>query len=478
MIFFEFSKVVIPNFIRPRAYFLRKNLIGFLVMLVMLVISNYAFAIEPSEIHVALPITDSRGVFCLIVFFSSYLFVIFEEKTQLRKSKPVMLGAGIIWIVIAYAAPEYGVDHEQLRLAIFHGLDEYASLMLFLLSAMTYISVLDSTKVFAAMRVWLVNKGLSYRELFWTTGIITFFLSPIADNLTTALVMGSVVLAIGVDKPKFVGIAMVSLVCAANAGGVFSPFGDITTLMMWQSGRVEFIQFFSLFFPAMMTYLVPSLVMSFFVPDGTPTLLKERTSMERGAKRTIFLGILTITMSVLFEQFLGLPPFMGMMVGMAILMFLTYYLRRSRTANEPSYDVFEAVRTAEWDTLFFFFGVMFSVGGLTFIGYMGIASEYMYGNWGATLSNVMLGMASSVIDNIPVMFAVLSMQPQMDVEQWLLITLTCGVGGSLLSIGSAAGIALMGASNRQYTFLVHLRWTPVIFIGYIAGIATHLLING
>jgi Na+/H+ antiporter NhaD/arsenite permease-like protein len=474
----ELLKPLTHKLFGPIAGLLKSNLVGFLAMLVMIIVPGHALAAESSLVSVGLPVADLKGLFCLIVFFASYLFVIFEEKTQLRKSKPVMLGAGIIWIVIAFIAPEYGVDHEQLRSAIFHGLDEYASLMLFLLSAMTYISVLDSTKVFAAMRIWLVNKRLSYKKLFWTTGIITFFLSPIADNLTTALVMGSVVLTIGENKPKFVGIAMVSLVCAANAGGVFSPFGDITTLMVWQSGRVEFIQFFSLFVPALMTYLVPSVVMSFFIPEGKPAPLEERTSMERGAKRTIFLGILTITMAVSFEQFLGLPPFMGMMIGMSLLMFLTYYLRRSRADNELNYDIFEAIRTAEWDTLFFFFGVMFSVGGLTFIGYMGLASEYMYGNWGATSSNIVLGAVSSVIDNIPVMFAVLSMQPQMDVEQWLLITLTCGVGGSLLSIGSAAGIALMGTSNRQYTFLVHLRWTPVIFIGYIAGIATHLIING
>jgi Na+/H+ antiporter NhaD/arsenite permease-like protein len=435
-------------------------------------------AAEPRETLLGQPTSDPPAIFCLFVFFLSYLFVITEEKTQLRKSKPVMLGAGIIWIVIAYVAPEYGVDREQLRLAIFHDLDEYASLLLFLLSAMTYISVLDKTNVFAALRTWLVNKRLNYRQLFWVTGLITFFLSPIADNLTTALVMGSVVLAIGADKPNFVGVAMVSIVCAANAGGVFSPFGDITTLMVWQSGRVEFSEFFLLFMPALVTYLVPTTIMSVFVPAGAPHPMDEHTSMARGARRTIFLGILTIAMAVGFEQLLGLPPFMGMMVGMSLLMFHTYYLRRSRVTGEPSYDVFEAIRSAEWDTLLFFFGVMFSVGALTFIGYMGLASEYMYGTWGATKTNVVLGAASAVIDNIPVMFAVLSMQPQMGVNQWLLITLTCGVGGSLLSIGSAAGVALMGSSKGQYTFLGHLRWMPVIALGYATGIATHLYLNG
>lgn len=446
--------------------------------IMLVTISFSAFAIEPRAHVLAELATDPKGIFCLVVFLLSYVLVISEEKTQLRKSKPVMLGAGIIWLVIAYAAPQYGVNKEQLHKAINHGLDEYSSLLLFLLCAMTYISVLNKTNVFASMRSWLVSLGLSYRQLFWVTGLITFFLSPIADNLTTALVMGSVVLAIGVNKPTFVSVTMVNIVCGTNAGGAFSPFGDITTLMVWQSGQVEFSQFFSLFIPALVTYLIPCLIMSFFVPSGVPMPMKEHTAMARGGKRTIFLGLLSITMAITFEQFLGLPPFMGMMMGMSLLMFLTYHLRRTRVDGEPKYDIFEDVRSAEWDTLLFFFGVMFSVGALTFIGYMSLASDYMYGTWGATQTNVALGAISAVIDNIPVMFSVLSMQPQMDVNQWLLITLTCGVGGSLLSVGSAAGVALMGSAKGQYTFMSHLRWTPVIAVGYAAGIYTHLILNG
>lgn len=446
-------------------------------LLCMLIFPSYVFAIEPRKLLLGQPTADMRAIFCLLVFFVSYLFVMTEEKTQLRKSKPVMLGAGIMWITIAYVAPEYGVDREQLRQAVFHDLDEYASLLLFLLAAMTYISMLEELNVFARLRAWLVSQGLSYRKLFWLTGLITFFLSPIADNMTTALAMGSVVFAIGIGKPKFVGMAMTSIVCAANAGGAFSPFGDITTLMVWQSGKVEFSGFFALFVPAMVTYLVPALAMSFFVPRGAPVAMAEQAAMARGAKRTIFLGLLSIAMAVTFEQFLGLPPFMGMMVGMSLLMCLTYFLRRSRVDGEPNYDVFEAVRSAEWDTLLFFFGVMFSVGALAFIGYLQLASGYLYGSWGATITNVVLGLVSAIIDNIPVMFSVLSMLPEMDEHQWLLITLTCGVGGSLLSIGSAAGVALMGAAKGQYTFIGHLAWTPVIALGYAAGVGAHFLLN-
>jgi Na+/H+ antiporter NhaD/arsenite permease-like protein len=421
--------------------------------------------------------TDPRAIFCVVIFILSYLLVMTEEKTLLRKSKPVMLGAGIIWATIGLAAPEYGIDHEQLRHAIFHDLDEYGSLALFLMAAMVYIAALEDFNVFAALRSWLVGMGLSFRQLFWVTGIIAFFLSAVADNLTTALVMGAVVMAVGADSPRFVAIAMINIVCAANAGGAFSPFGDITTLMMWQSGRVEFVEFFALFIPSVATYAVPAVIMNFAVPSDRPPGLQERVTTRRGAKRGILLGLTTIVMAVSFEQFLGIPPFMGMMTGMSLLMFLTYYLRRTRREGEPDYNIFEHVRAVEWDTLLFFFGVMFSVGGLAFIGYLGLASSAMYGTWGPTAANITMGVASAVVDNIPVMFSVLSMQPDMPHFQWLLVTLTCGVGGSLLAIGSAAGVALMGTSQGRYTFSSHLRWTPVIALGYAAGIGTHFLVN-
>jgi Na+/H+ antiporter NhaD/arsenite permease-like protein len=435
-------------------------------------------ASEKRDLLVRPGLKDPRAFFCLIVFILSYVLVIFEEKTHLRKSKPVMLGAGIIWVTIGVAAPEYNVDHEQLKHAVFHDLTEYSSLFLFLFAAMTYISAMEGTNVFAALRSWLVRKGLNYRQLFWVTGIISFFMSAIADNLTTALVMGAVVMAVGAANPGFIAVAMVNIVCAANAGGAFSPFGDITTLMVWQSGQVAFFDFFALFLPSVATYIVPAVIMSFFIPKDNPSASEERVKMIRGAKRVIGLGILTISMAVSFEQFLGLPPFMGMMTGLSLLMFHAYFLRKTRTEDEPIYEIFNAIKHVEWDTLLFFFGVMFSVGGLAFIGYLEIASATMYGEWGATTANVVLGAVSSIIDNIPVMFSVLSMQPEMDHFQWLLITLTCGVGGSLLSIGSAAGVALMGTSKGKYTFATHLKWAPVIALGYAAGIGMHFLVNG
>ncbi len=451
----------------------------FLIPLLLIILPTDVWAstnaAEHPIIHVGL---NTAGLFCIAVFVLSYIAVLLEEKTHLRKSKPVMLGASIIWITIAIIAPSYDVDHDMLRAAIFTGLGEYASLLLFLLAAMTFINAMQERRVFDSLRSKLVQSGFSLQQLFWITGVLAFFLSPIADNLTTALVMGAVVISVGANNPRFVAIACINVVCAANAGGAFSPFGDITTLMVWQAGHVEFFEFFALFLPSVVCFLIPATIMSFFISKEKPLAIKEAVTMKPGAKFIIFLGLATITMAVGFEQILGLPPFIGMMTGLSLLMITAWFVRHNGRKEDSEFDILEQVAASEWDTLLFFFGVIFSVGGLSFIGYMELVSSTMYDGWGPSITNITLGIASALIDNIPVMFAVLSMDPELGKFQWLLITLTTGVGGSLLSIGSAAGVALMGVARGQYTFFSHLKWTPVIALGYAAAIATHFLING
>jgi len=431
------------------------------------------------------------GYAALAIFAIAYIFVMAEEFTHLRKSKPVILAAGIIWAMIAYVYASNGMNH-QAEAAVRHNLLEYAELMLFLLVAMTYINAMDERKVFDALRSWLVAKGFSFRQLFWMTGILAFFISPVADNLTTALLMCAVVLAVGGPNIKFVSIACINIVVAANAGGAFSPFGDITTLMVWQKGIVDFSTFFTLFVPSVVNFLVPAAIMHFAIPNENPTAEDEKEVMKRGAKRIIALFLITITIAVSFHNFLHMPPVIGMLTGLSFLQFFGYYLKKthgknsnatgieqseSRIGDIQPFDVFQKVARAEWDTLLFFYGVVLCVGGLGFIGYLSMASDVMYNQWGATSANVAVGVLSAIVDNIPVMFAVLTMNPDMSTGQWLLVTLTAGVGGSLLSVGSAAGVALMGMAQGKYTFFAHLKWMPAIALGYAASIFVHLWIN-
>ncbi len=428
------------------------------------------------------------GFAAIAVFVLAYALVIAEEFTHLRKSVSVILGAGIIWAIIAQQYVSGGMDHAAEE-AVKDFLVEFAELFLFLLAAMTYVNSMSERGVFEALRSWLVRHRFTYRQLFWITGIISFFLSPVIDNLTTALVMGAVVLAVGQNNVRFISIACVNIVVAANAGGAFSPFGDITTLMVWQKGIVGFSTFFALFIPSVVNYLIPAVVMSFAVGKEQPSVTDEKVVMKRGAKRIIFLFVCTIVTAVSFHNFLHLPPFLGMMTGLAYLKLFGHYLNRTHVPTKAdtaqygqvgdvqAFDSFREVARAEWDTLLFFFGVIMCVGGLGFIGYLNMMSSYLYIEMGPTFANTMVGILSAIIDNIPVMVALLQMNPTMDITQWLLVTLTAGVGGSMLSIGSAAGVALMGQARGQYTFFAHMKWTPVIALGYAASIWVHLMLN-
>jgi len=434
--------------------------------------------------------THFSGYLVLLIFFVAYTLVIFEEKLHLQKSKPVLVAAGIIWAIIGYVYKTHGLS-DIARQALEHNFLEYTELFFFLLVAMTYISAMIERDVFGALHYKLVSRSFSYRQLFWITGILAFFISPIADNLTTALIMCTVILTVGAAKPAFITIACVNIVVAANAGGAFSPFGDITTLMVWQKGILDFMTFFKLFIPSVVNFLVPAIIMHFYLPKDSPVLPEESNAeIKHGGLFIIFLFLATIATSVFFHQFLHLPPAIGMLMGLGYLKMFGHYLRikfrrekasfdsvPSSESSGSAFDVFSHIAKSEWDTLFFFYGIIMAVGGLGFMGYLTFTSEFMYGELGATKANILVGIASALIDNIPVMFAVLSMSPDMSEWQWLLVTLTAGTGGSLLSIGSAAGVALMGQAKGFYTFSSHLKWMPAIALGYFSSIYVHFLIN-
>jgi NhaD family Na+/H+ antiporter len=470
------------------SYTLRSLMVIATALLPSLALASTALEVDALDLT-----THAVGYASLAVFAIAYILVTAEEFTHLRKSKPVILAAGIIWAMVAYVSTQHGVGAAAEHAAR-HNLLEYAELMLFLLVAMTYINAMEERLVFDALRAWLVRKGFGFRALFWMTGTLAFFISPVADNLTTALLMCAVVMAVGGDNKQFVSLSCINIVVAANAGGAFSPFGDITTLMVWQKGLVHFGDFFLLFIPSVINYLVPAFIMQFAIPDERPQASEETIDMRPGAIVIVVLFLLTIVTAVSFHNFVGLPPVMGMLTGLGYLQVCGYILKRMAHAKMPKtrseeeehssklgdvvpFDIFNKIARAEWDTLLFFYGVVMCVGGLGYIGYLGMASHVMYLDWGATNANIGVGVMSAIVDNIPVMFAVLTMNPDMPLGQWLLVTLTAGVGGSLLSIGSAAGVALMGQTQGKYTFFSHLRWTPVIALGYAASIAAHLWLN-
>jgi len=451
----------------------------------------------PTHLEASIPTTMGWPAWLgMGIFVLAMIAVTTEEFIGMRKSKPMLLCAGVIWGIIAYAEMQSGGHGAEA--AARHNLLQYAELLLFLLVVMTYINALNERRVFAALRGRVAVLGFTYRRLFWTTGLATFFLSPFLDNLSTALLMGAVVLALSDNNPRFAAPACVNVVVAANAGGVYSPFGDLTTLIVWQQqlrtpqGPLDFWSFFHLMVPALAGYLMTAGLMQRALPTGVPSVKPHTVPMRRGARIIIALLLATIATTVAFEAWLLLPPVVGMMTGLSYLQIFGFYLKVTHrpgkdggediglplpTEGKTPFDVFRRISQAEWDALFFLYGMALSVGGLAYLGWLALAGDLMYGQWGPDIANLLIGLYSAAVENIPVMFAVLAMQPDMSLGHWLTATLTTGIGGSLLSIGSAAGIALMGLSGGNYTFFKHLRWTPAISAGFALSLMAHYLIN-
>ncbi len=469
----------------------------------VLMLPLLAFASTEAALDIMDLTSHWAGLTALVIFVVAYSLVIGEEVLHLRKSKPVIVAAGLIWVLVSIAFIQAG-DVERAHIEIRGDLLEFVELFLFLLAAMTFINTMEERGVFDVLRVWLVTQGFSLRKIFWITGALAFVMSPIADNLTTAMLMAAVAVAVGGSNTKFIAIACINIVVAANAGGAFSPFGDITTLMVWQKGVVQFQEFFALFLPSVVNWLVTATILSFAVPKEQPEPVTDRAELQHGAWIVVGLFGVTIAMAVTMHNVLHLPPVVGMMTGLGFLKLFGYYLQRrdvriakghelarvegtplgveavhegEHESNQKIFDIFTSMQRAEWDTLMFFYGVIMCVGGLGAFGYLALGSELMYEGMGATTANIIVGFASAIVDNIPVMFAVLEMNPDMSQGQWLLVTLTAGVGGSMLSIGSAAGVAVMGTARGIYTFFGHLRWTWAIVLGYFASIAVHFAVN-
>lgn len=422
-------------------------------------------------------ISSPLGIFSILIFILAYMFVMAEEYTHFRKSKPVILAATVIWAGIAfYASGDPDISTHWAEQKFKHLILEFAELFFFLFVAMTFVNALTERKMFDALCSWLSNNKFSFKKIFWITGVIAFFLSPIADNLTTALILGTVVLVVGKGNKNFITIGMINIVVSANAGGAFSPFGDITTLMVWQRGFVSFFDFFNIFIPSVVNYIIPATIMSFFISNKVPEGDGKKVQILPGGKVIAILGILTIAITVTGHQALHMPPVFGMMFGLGLLGTYGYFLKVKST-EKNKFDIFHLTGKAEWDTLLFFYGILVAVGGLAALGYLKLISDDMYVTLGPTYANILVGFLSAIIDNIPIVYAVLTAHPSMDMGQWLLITLTAGVGGSLLSIGSAAGVALMGQARGIYTFFAHLKWSWAILLGYAASVATHLWLN-
>jgi len=412
------------------------------------------------------------GFLSLIIFVIGYYFVAMEEKYHIDKAKPALLtGTFMFMLIAAY----YAFNHMDMNLVhtqAQHLILEIAEIFFFLFVAMTYIESMIHMGVFDRMKYNLVSKGYTYKKLFWVTGILAFFISPIADNLTTALILSTVLITIEKNRKEFLIPGAINIVVAANAGGAWSPFGDITTLMAWTAGKGTFVDFLYLFPASIIGYFVTAVLLAKFVPDEVPPFdasTEKKPELMKGANVVIGLGIFTIFCAVMSHQVLHLPAMWGMMFGLSLLKIYSYRLKK---VHKSDFDVFHSMAKIENNTLMFFFGILAAVGALYFIGWLALAAVvYDPSVAGPTISNIGVGFLSAIVDNVPVMSAVLKANPEMVHAQWMLVTLTAGVGGSLISFGSAAGVGVMGKLPGIYTFGAHMKFAWTILIGYIVSIA-------
>lgn len=434
---------------------------------------SFAFASSDGVVDTIPDLTFTWvGYASLVIFVVAYYFVATEEKYNIDKAKPALFAGTFMFIIIAVYYMLNELDMNLVNTQAKHLILEIAEIFFFLFVAMTYIETLIHMNVFEKLKYNLVSKGYTYRKLFWLTGLIAFFISPVADNLTTALILSTVLITIEREKASFLVPSAINIVVAANAGGAWSPFGDITTLMTWTSGKGQFADFLFLFPASIGGYLITAYLLSRFVPETQPNFdatTEKVPELMQGANRVVALGVITILSAVLSHQLLHLPAMWGMMFGLALLKMYQY---RLKIKYNSKLNIFESMSKIENNTLLFFFGILAAVGALYFVGWLSLAAVvYDPSVLGPTWSNIGVGFLSAIVDNVPVMSAILKANPDMGVDQWMLVTMTAGVGGSLISFGSAAGVGVMGKLPGIYTFSSHMKYSWTIFIGYVASVA-------
>lgn len=416
------------------------------------------------------------GWLLLVVFIVGYYFIAAEERYKIDKAKPALFVGSFMFILLGGYYFLNGLDFSVFESEIDNLILEIAEIFFFLYVAMTFIETLIERGVFDALKAKLVAKGYSYRELFWITGALSFFISPVADNLTTALILSTVLMTIEKNNKEFLVPSAINVVVAANAGGAWSPFGDITTLMVWSAGKGAFIEFLYLFPASFLGWLVTAFLLSRFVPDldplrdGNPELAS-KIEILKGGKFIIALGVFTIALAVICKQAFHLPPMWGMLFGLSILQLYAYALK---LRHNQQVNVFSAISRIENNTLLFFFGILAAVGALHFAGFLTLAASLYY-KFDPTLVNIGVGFLSAIVDNVPVMSAVLKANPDIDKAQWMLATLTAGIGGSLISFGSAAGVGVMGKLHGIYTFKSHMKLGWTVLVGYFVSLGVWYL---
>ena len=415
----------------------------------------------------------------IAVFVLTYAAITLEHQLKLNKSAPALLGAGVLWSLYAL----YLGDNQALTQHLNESLVGTAQIIFFLMGAMTIVEVIDAHNGFEVITQRIRTKRLS--TLMWLVGTVTFFLSAVLDNLTTAIVMVSLMkklLKEREDRLFFAGI----IVIAANAGGAWSPIGDVTTTMLWIGGQVTALGIMkSLFLPSVVAALIPLAITAWLLRGQVVNAPAQRTdtvsksaAVEGKLMFTLGLGILVLV--PVFKTVTGLPPFMGVLLGLGLLWLVGDLLHKSKVEEDKAHlTLAHAMSRIDLSSLTFFIGILLSVAVLEHTHILSDLAGWLNENVGRLdLIVLLIGFASAVVDNVPLVAASMGMYSLTDYPPdsfiWEFIAFCAGTGGSMLIIGSAAGVAAMGLEKINFFWYVK-RISGLALAGYLAGALVYVV---
>lgn len=411
----------------------------------------------------------------LLIFFSiGYLAIIFENFLHVNKSA-VALVMGVICWILYFAEKNGGVDPDHIASQI----SDIAQIIFFLLAAMTIVELIDSHHGFKLITDMLYTS--SKRRMLWFLVGISFFMSAALDNLTSMIVMASLLKKMVRGKKDRWLIGSI-IVITVNAGGAWTPIGDVTTTMLWINEKITTIEIMkSLFIPSVVCCLVSTIIATFLIKgENEPVHSSFHIEMEPGARRVFFMGIASLIMIPVWKAFLGVPPFMGALLGLGLLWLITDILHFRYGEERWHLRVVHVLSKIDTSGIIFFLGILLAIDALSTAGLLKNFAIYLQN----TLPNqnyvaVLIGLISSIVDNVPLVAASMGMYEMQtyptDSQLWQLIAYAAGTGGSILIIGSAAGVAFMGIEKIDFIwYMKRVSW--IALAGYFAGLAAYFLL--
>ena len=422
----------------------------------------------------------------IVIFVLGYLAIALEHPIKVDKAASALITGVLVWTLFVLS----GADQHFIEEQLLHHLSEISSILFFLLGAMTIVELVDAHEGFSIITDKITTKNRV--KLLWIVSVLTFFFSAALDNLTTTIVMVSLLRKLIDDKYErwfFAGIVVV----AANAGGAWSPIGDVTTTMLWIGGQLTTMTIIkTLIVPSIVAMLVPLTVLSFTMKgeivrpvevgnedDSDPTTPFERNLI-------FFLGVAGLLFVPVFKTLTHLPPFMGMMLSLGVLWLVTEIIHRSKNkADKSQLSVIGVLRKIDTASVLFFLGILLAVAGLQSAGHLAVMAQNLNEWFGGDIYaiNIVIGLLSAIVDNVPLVAGSMGMYEITSVGNfaqdgvfWQFLAFCAGTGGSALIIGSAAGVAAMGL--EKIDFVWYLKKISILaLIGYFAGAGTYILIQ-